>query len=76
VRAPLPLLSAIGFLVAAGALLSRWAPWGALGAAVLVAIAVLLLRDRDGQIASYVADDALELVNSLAAAAREKAASK
>ncbi len=70
-KALLPLVSAIGFLVAAGGLMSRWSPWGSLAAAFLVVLAVLLLRDRDGQITSQAIDDAMDLINSLAARPRE-----
>ncbi len=73
-RAPLPLMSAIGFLVAAGALMALVPPWGAIAAAVLVVVAVLLLRDRDEQIASEVSDDMLDLVHWLTAYRREEGA--
>ncbi|MGD0640268.1 MAG: hypothetical protein ABSC22_05925 [Roseiarcus sp.] len=67
-KALLPLLSAIGFLVAAGALLA-WSPhWGPIGALVLVVVAVALLREHDREIATRAADEVLEVVNALGAA--------
>ncbi|MGO4872775.1 MAG: hypothetical protein ACLPGW_19585 [Roseiarcus sp.] len=64
-RALPSLLSAIGLLVAAGALLA-WSPhWGALGALVLVVVAVALLHDRDRQIAVQEDDDILDIINAL-----------
>ena len=66
----LPLSSAIGFLIVAGWIVSRWAPWGAVAALVCIVVAVLLLIDHDREIATRAADKALDAVDTLGAAKR------
>jgi hypothetical protein len=70
-RALLPLTSAISFLILAGALALRWAPWGALGALVCVVAAALLLVDHDREVAMRAADEVLDDLNALPAKPHE-----
>lgn len=61
-RAPLPLLSAIGFLVAAGAIAARPSLLDAALGFACVLVALAMLRDRDRQIASEAIDGAMDLL--------------
>jgi len=67
VRAPLPLLSAIGFLIAAG-MVAAQATWlAAVAAIILVGVALLLLADRDAELSARFVDELLDDVEAVSA---------
>lgn len=63
-RAPIPLLSAVGFLLAAGALAAGSFWPNAPLCLVCVGTALLMLRDRDRQIATQTIDGALGVLSA------------
>ena len=66
-RAPLPLLSAIGFLIAAG-MVAAQATWlAAVAAIILVGVALLLLADRDAELSARFVDELLDDVEAVSA---------
>jgi hypothetical protein len=70
-KEPLPLISAIGFLVAAGASIGLYGLWGAPIAVFAVPAAVWLLRDRDRQLAIREEDELLDILDALGPRPRE-----
>jgi len=67
VRAPIPLLSAIGFLIAAG-MVAAQATWlAAVAAIILVGVALLLLADRDAELSARFVDELLDDVEAVSA---------
>jgi hypothetical protein len=51
-------------------------PWGAIGAAVLIALAVLLLRDRDWELRRREDEDILDFLEATESRRRAKGAAQ